>query len=207
MPYIYYPGIYAHTEDYATEVAVNYQLCYLVDSANVSLERILSEYLRDYGFENIIQYYRFYVDHLLMCIGRINDYLVPKNGTSDFIAFNRKLYNFNEVDFPILSEKKPRNLVEHLGERNNITIANYGAVGGFNVLFLDSDKELKDSIANDKKFYPYILDLKSKRIAFSDNLNKPDGSIEYYTIELISLREELNELKRRIDGLRSFHNS
>ncbi len=207
MPYLIYPGVYAYTEDYNTEVVVNYQLSYLVDSALLSIDRVLGEYPQNHSYLNKIQYYRFYVDHLMMCLGRINDYLVPKGNATDFINLNRNLYNFTDDTFPIISEKKPRNLVEHLSERNNITIKNYGSVGGFNVLFLDSDKELKDSVTNKKEYYPYTLDLENNSIVFSDNRNRSDGSIENYSIDLLLLRKELNELKQRIAVLESHHKS
>ena len=197
--------MYIRNADYNREVFVNYQLNYLVETALFSLNHILNDNSNDLGFDNKIHYYRFFVDHLLMCLGQINDYLVPKRQTNDAISLNRNLYGFTESEFPIISNKNPRNLVEHLGERNNITINNNSGVGGFNVLFPDSDTELVESINNNPELYPYTLDKESNRILFSDNRGRVKGGVENYSVNLISLNNELSELKKRIIYLSERH--
>ena len=173
MPFIFYPSMYSRTDDYNTEVAVNYQLGFLVDSALISLRRILREHAEVSTFRNKTQYYHYYVDHLLMCLGRIHDYFVLTSKNKAFIDLNRNLYNYSETDFPIISKKHARNLVEHLVERNKITIDTFGGVGGFNVIFKGSHKDFKNSIKENRKYYPYTLDLTKNKIIFSDNLNTP----------------------------------
>lgn len=58
----------------------------------------------------------------------------------------------------------PRNIIEHLDERNVKTMMESRGVGGFNVIFEDGDSELVAAITSHREFYPYNLDLVNRKV-------------------------------------------
>lgn len=126
-------------------------------------------------FEYIVQYYRYYVDSLFYFLGLINDRFIYKYNKTDEdlrrkkeerIKLNRNNYQFQDEEFIIICNKMPRNIIEHLDERNVKTMLASSGVGGFNVIFEDSDSNMVATIKSNRKLYPYNLDLKNKKVLF-----------------------------------------
>lgn len=107
---------------YEVETILQFKILYF--TAVVSIDYILEPVEEIMGrFENKVQYYRYYVDNLFFFLGLINDrfFCKPNNRDTDLqerkeerIALNRRNYQFLEHDFDILSNKMPRNIIEHL---------------------------------------------------------------------------------------------
>lgn len=201
-------GMYLRTEDYTYEVEATYQLGYYILSALVSIDCILEPIDNMLiKFQNEVQYYRYYVDSLFYYLGLINDRFRYKEskGDNDFkqeksnkVALNRNNYKFTESAFSILSNKRPRNIIEHLDERNVKTILENSGVGGFNVLFEDSDLEMVNSIKENRNLYPCVLDLPNHRMLFYDTQAKPND-VAQFEISILELQDELNRLRKNVN--------
>lgn len=200
-------GIYIQDDNYNFEITATYQLKYLVETALLSLDSIDSpENVMVKKFVNTAQYYRFYLDHLFYCFGQINDRFVLKRVKdeqvqmikSEHIKINRTNYRFTEEQFEILSKKLPRNIIEHLDERNLATIKERFAVGGFNVISENSDPEMIESINIFPECYPYTLNLIHKTVIFYD-IQQKQSYKKKFIIALLQLRNELEELKENIE--------
>lgn len=212
MP-IFLEGIYSKTEDYPYEVETTYQLKYYILAALVSINCILEpvENMID-KFENEIQFYRYYVDNLFYYLGLINERFVCKSNIRDKgldqekvnrIAHNKINYQFTELDFNILSNKRPRNIIEHLDERNVKTILDNNGVGGFNVIFSGHDSEVVESIRRNRKYYPYILDLHNKKVLFYDAQAKQNEA-KQFEIDISELQNELRKLEKNVKSFAGF---
>ena len=130
-------GVYIGSDDRGYEAETSYYLNFQIISALASLAKIDS-FNDSYGWENPCQYYHYYTDHLLFSIGQITNRFQVNNRDSEKEkerkTLNRGNYQFSEDRFPLLSDKKARNVVEHIDEYNlNIIESNRG-VGGFNLI-------------------------------------------------------------------------
>ena len=120
-----------------------------------------------------------------MLINRNND---------EKIKLNRKNYKFTEEQYKLLSDKEPRNLVEHLDERNEKEIEVFKSVGGFNVL-LDNE-QVVDSIGEKPELYPYTLDLRNSSLILYNIKHQENPQCIIY---LAQLESEMKTLKKSVD--------
>lgn len=104
-------------------------------------------------------------------------------------------YRFDENKYKILSNKHSRNIIEHIDERNMLKIKERKAVGGFNVIFNDSNPKMINSLINNREFYPYTLDLVEHKVLFYDVQKEP----KQFEINLFELKKELASLKKNVD--------
>ena len=200
-------------EERPYEVETTYQLKYYISSALISIDYILEPVEEIMGrFENKVQYYRYYVDNLFFFLGLINDrfFCKPNNRDTDLqerkeerIALNRRNYQFIEHDFDILSNKMPRNIIEHLDKRNVKTMMESRRVGGFNVIFSDSDSDMVDAVTSHREFYPYNLDLVNKKMLFYNIQAKADD-VKEFDIDILKLQSELRMLQQYVNDFASF---
>ena len=145
-------------------------------------------------------------------LGLINDRFVYKNAKNDSalsqkkrerVNLNIENYQFSKTEFKILSKKMPRNIIEHLDERNVKTLMDCHSVGGFNVIFENSDPDMISSIKTKKELYPYNLDLVNKRVLFYDIQASQDKPIE---VDIFKLQDELRRLEQNVDDFAVFLN-
>lgn len=207
-----YNGCFFETTDYPYEKAATYQLNSYVTLALVDIHKIENESTSDLKlYDNKIQYYRHYLDNVFYCLGQIHSrFATTEKGNHDIVAakknlikLNRTNYDFSEDNFPILSNKMPRNIIEHVDERNLLTIKESNGVGGFNVIFEDSDQELISDLLDNRQFYPYILDLRNKSVYFYNIQSNADNNKEFQ-INLLKLKEELLKLKKNIKKIDNY---
>lgn len=199
------PHKYIANADEACEAEASYYLHFQLISALVSLDHINNcKYSDDSSFESKAQYYHYYVDHLLYSLGQISERfrmkINPSNKEKNFYArrsANRVNYGFDEVNFPILSNKNFRNTIEHIDEHNLNVINTYNGVGGFNYIDEDTNSELKEALLKKRNIHTYTLDLLSKQIYIGRN----DTPL---TLKLDDLNHELIELKNRVDDFWGF---
>lgn len=196
MPLIM-PGLYIETKDKPFEAESCYYLNFQTISALASLEYIsMSTPQILVPFENKYQYYHYYVDHLLYSIGQICNRLVitPKDKG---VILERKQANiqnfqFTPDNFPILSDKRGRNTIEHIDEHNYKIIEMRDGVGGFNLIDVDTEPSLITHLRDKKETHPYTLDLLSREILIVRN-----GG-EKLAINIDDLKNELLKLRSNV---------
>lgn len=140
-------------------------------------------------------------------IGQINDRLISKKKSNkeqglslikrNQIEMNRTNYGYDESQFPLLSNKNPRNIIEHLDSRNLSILQEVHGVGGFNVIFHDRDPKMIDSIKQHREWYPYTLDLTTHTIYFYD-AQASDINETSFEIDILLLREEIETLHKNV---------
>ena len=207
-------GVYMdNTEDRSYEAETTYQLKYYISSALISINFLLEpmECVME-KFDNRVEYYRYYVDNLFYFIGLINDRFVSKTNNRDQslqskkqerVEVNQINYQFNNQEFGVLSDKTPRNIIEHLDERNVKTVIEKAGVGGFNVIFDDSDSDMVTAIKTQREFYPYNLDLVEKKVLFY-NAQAKTGDVKEIDIDLIAAQDELKKLLKNVEDFAQF---
>ena len=162
-------------------------------------------------FENKVQYYRYYVDNVFNFLGLINDRFVCKNSREvdltqikkERIELNKNIYHFSEVELGILVNILPSNIIEHLDERNVKTMMENRGVGGFNVIFEDSDPNMVAAINANREFYPYNLDLVNKKMLFYNIQAGPDD-IKEFEIDMLRMQDELKKLEQYVNEFAGF---
>lgn len=188
MPFIL-PGMYCDTGDKAYEVESSYYLEFQIKSALISIKKIKS--FTDEDFDSKYQYYHYYTDHLLYSMGQIGNRFIIKKGdkglTLERKEENRQNFEFSESIYPILSNKAGRNTIEHIDEHNQKVIVNNKGVGGFNLIDIDTDKLLIETLYNERQTHPYILDLLNDKILIIRNEKEIDIRISDLEQELTSL--------------------
>ncbi len=154
-------GVYADCGDRAYEAETTYYLNFHIISALVSLIH-LDKYEDDFEWENQCQYYHYYCDHLLYSIGQISNRFVKTDKDKSNITkrkdINCKNYSFSSTYYHILSNKQARNVIEHIDEYDQKIIAEKRGVGGFNLIDVDTEKELIEELRTRTDTHPYILD-------------------------------------------------
>lgn len=165
-------GVYIGSDDRGYEAETSYYLNFQIISALASLAKIDS-FNDSYGWENPCQYYHYYTDHLLFSIGQITNRFQVNNRDSEKEkerkTLNRGNYQFSEDRFPLLSDKKARNVVEHIDEYNlNIIESNRG-VGGFNLIDASTESTRVQTLRTNRHTHPYTLDLLSHELFIRRN--------------------------------------
>ena len=187
-------GVYIGCDDRGYEAETSYYLNFQIVSALASLKKIES-FNDNYGWENLCQYYHYYTDHLLFSIGQIANRFQVNNKDSEKEKerknLNRGNYQFSEDRYPLLSDKKARNVVEHIDEYNHKIIENNRGVGGFNLIDASTDSALVDILRTNRHTHPYTLDLLSHELFIRRNNEDLTISLEKLKSELLTLRESV----------------
>lgn len=199
MPLIQ-PGIYIYGNDKSFEVESAYYLNFQILSALFSMNCLFSEN-NDKKWTNKYQYYHFYSDHLLYSVGQIANRFVITGKDKD-IKLERKLinrtnYRFDESSYPILSDKRSRNMIEHIDEYNQKIILEKRGVGGFNLIDNYTDLSLITIIRSNRDTHPYTLDLLDQKLLIRWKTKNLD-------ISLVDLKSELVKLQNSVKSFESF---
>lgn len=212
MP-LFEKGIYIHSEDRPYEVETTYQLKYYISSALISIDCIQEPVEAMVSrFPNNIQYYHYYLDSIFYFLGLINNRFVHKrvkqnNALSykkeERINYNINNYQFDQSEFRILSKKMPRNIIEHLDERNVKTLIDNRGVGGFNVIFEDNDPDMVSSIRANRELYPYNLDLVNNKVLFY-NIQAEKDEDKQLEVDIPKLKDELRRLEQNVNDFANF---
>ena len=109
-------------------------------------------------------YYHIHVDMLFNAIGMINDRFVLKEKKygeefKNNIIRNQREYEFNDNNYPLLSDKSFRNFIEHIDERGEKLIKYKKYYGTFNFVHPDMDTNLIDGLLNISKPQNNLLNL------------------------------------------------
>lgn len=172
-----------------------YYLDFQIASALNCLQRFQNSNIGN-EWRNKYEYYHFYSDHLLFSMGQIATRFLESNKDSPKIKTRKKIncqkFCFSKSDYPILSEKRVRNVIEHIDERNQKIILEKKAVGGFCLIDDETDFKLANTILNQKETQPYILDLVNNEILVRCNTEDLVVDLEALKNELIALRNSVN---------------
>ena len=181
-----------------TEVAYEAESIYYIDfyilSALYAIEK-----LRKYdGATNStlskFQYYHFYTDHVLFALGQISNRFVESEKNSELLKERKRRncmnYGFSDDTFPLLSNKRARNVLEHIDEYDVETISEKGGVGGFNLIDENTEEEVLLALSDMRTMHLYTLNLVEGEIWIYDP--KHNGNINLKLEELV---EELNALR------------
>ena len=199
MPMII-PGVaYYDCGDQAYEAETTYYLDFQIKSALFSLHKLEDhKTIDDSGFGTIAQYYHYYTDHLLFSLGQISERFriasnVPDNEKEYYERrkTNRLNYQFDEKNFPLLSNKNFRNTVEHIDEHNIDVINNCKAVGGFNYIDESTPQELANKLLMKRQNHIYTVDLSGMKLYITRKGNE-------LTLDLKQLKNELNQLMNNV---------
>lgn len=189
------PGLYIDNRDKAFEKEESYYLDFQVLSALVSFENIVSIEPNFSVFNNKCQYYHYYCDHLLFSMGQIANRFIVKERDSG-IVLERKHANannflFSPETFPILSDKKARNVIEHIEEYNQKIIKKNHGVGGFNLIDTELSADIIKVLIQNRNTHPYTLNLIDSELLITWDENE-------ITIKLGELKKELIQLKENV---------
>ena len=196
MPYLA-PGVYI---DAPNELPFEAEECYFLNfqitSALAALDYLLNQkYEESMPFDSKCEYYHFYSDHLLYSWGQITNRFVINNKDKGIQRERKERcignFFFNEDQYSVLNDKRPRNTIEHLDEHNHKIIEDHKGVGGFNLIDCDIDEDLVMLLRNCRETHPYTLDLLSSQLYIQRNGNP-------LTIDLLVLKEELLKLRNSV---------
>ncbi|SKA68937.1 hypothetical protein SAMN02745111_01690 [Eubacterium uniforme] len=194
------PGIYCNgNEQYDFELL--YYMKYYLNSIEVALFymfdiKIMKETMNLGIFENDAAYYHFYTDHLLYCMGQIAMRFVEgnekQNEVKRRIEINKRALGVNEDKYPILCDKRYRNSIEHIFNRNIDIIVENGQVGGFNFINNQTEYDIRKNLYEEKNKYVCILDITNKMIQLNNKGN-------WLELDIDKLQKEVKELKKNVD--------
>ena len=202
---------YSDGDDKPYEAEAAYYLNFQITSALSSLDH-LTTYCNDgFVWKNKYEYYHYYSDHLMFSIGQIANRFVlsgkDNQEKKERRKRNRNSFQFTQEQFPILSDKRARNVIEHIDERDTLVIQKHNGVGGFNMIDDDVEKELADFLLNNKETHIYTLDLAAGELLIRDKDEDLVISFEKLRQELISLQKNVNWLRDMIRKANDFLNT
>lgn len=106
---------------------------------------------------------------------------------------------FSSEKFPILSDKKARNVIEHIEEYNQKVIQKNHGVGGFNLIDADVSDDVVKTLIENRSTHPYTLNLMNAELLITWDENEITIKLEELKEELIQLRENVNAFLRMIN--------
>ena len=194
-------GIYTDTGDKPSEFESCYYLNFQITSALYSLACIDNyKSARLDIFESESQYLHYYTDHLLYSIGQISSrFAESKNDQqNERVKLNRSNFQFSSKDYPILSNKKYRNTIEHIDEYNQYVIERFHGVGGFNFIDVSVDPQMMYHVLQNKQSHIYTLDLIDRKIYIQRKEKELILNVDELKTELTRLRNSVNSFYNAI---------
>ena len=197
-------GMYALGADRPYEAESAYYLNYQIFSALVSLD-FLNKAPDDSVWENRCQYFHFYTDHLMFSIGQIaNRFVITKQDdhlTEERKKQNRQNFQFTDDEYPILSNKLPRNTIEHIDEHDQGIIQTYRGVGGFNLIDDQTKPDLIVFFRNNTHTHPYTLDLLQRKLFIRRGENDLVVDLDALKKELLSLQGKAKHFQQIVSNI------
>ena len=185
-------GAYVDDGSQAYEIESAYYLDFQIQSALTSMKLFYTS-IDESVWNSKYQYYHYHSDHLLFSMGQIANRFIGKKDEGRKRT-NRENFRFSENDYPLLSNKAPRNAIEHIDERNVEIIKKKQGVGGFNAIDKDTPSELADTLRTKRDINPYVLDLVSGELLIRDGNNDLTIRLEELEKELLSLQQSVKTL-------------
>lgn len=197
-------GMYTECDDKPFETESAYYLNFQINSALFSIKQLFSG-CNEVDWENRCQYYHYYSDHLLFSVGQIVNRFVISEKDKGLILerkrMNRNNYLFTNEAFPILSDKRARNMIEHIDEYNQKIIQVKHGVGGFNLIDNQTDMKLITTLHTKRDSHPYTLDLLEEKLLIRWKKENLDISIDALEAELNSLLKNVHSFNEYLTSL------
>lgn len=181
-----------YKDEFYYDFETTYYLKYNIEKAKMALNKLYKEESEATQYSNRCVYYHIYIDLLMQAMGQIANRFLHLNKEKEeeqrIRNKNQKEYQFNNENYPLLSNKIFRNFVEHIDEKNLIFIRENGGVGGFNVIFEETTEEEEKGFLNIKR-QNNTLNLKKHCYFIYDNREQ-----KMISLNLDELYLELNQL-------------
>lgn len=182
-----------------------YYVVFHIASARASLSHLTSDKFNQQNeFESIIEYYHYHCDHLLFSMGQISSRFIENNKDKNDASImkeikkaNRSNFEFNKKNYPILSNRLGRNIIEHIDAKNAVAIDRHKGVGGFNVIMEGVEPEIIE-LRKRRETHIYTLDLLEKKILLYDTQKQSPCDIS-----LDKLNDELENLSKRASNIKN----
>lgn len=171
-----------------------YYIKYNTKKALYALDKLFDNYNGE--IQEKCFYYHVYLDLLFEAIGMIINRFNPqkKKGNIVLQAENNCIeYDFSKEKYPLLNDKKFRNFIEHIDEKDETLSDNKLFFGMFNLIYPDMDTKLKKELLDAKKQQNNLLNLENMTYTI---LNSYNNKIKKKTIDLNELKKELIEINR-----------
>ena len=218
--YDYETGAFTNNvkDNWKEHFETTYYIKYNIEKALFALNKILEKKPNLNEFSNRCTYYHFYIDSLIDAMGSIwNRFSFNNRSGIDDKRVNRNIkeYNFGKLDsnnqFINVNyksfNKKIRNFVQHIDEKDEILMKNNLYFGTFNVIYKGMNPSIKKDLLNPLKKQNNILNLIDKTyIVYSPE--QKDGKVKYIElkINLNDLNIDLLNLKKTNDTIFSYLN-
>lgn len=140
-------------EDWREHFETTYYLKYNIEKALYSLDKILISKIDYSVFSNRCTYYHFYIDNLVSAIGHIGKrftYNMRDSIDDNRVDRNKFEYNYETngvCNYPNLINKKIRDFMEHIDEKDEYLIKVRMYYGAFNVIYKGMNQQIKKRIA------------------------------------------------------------
>ena len=199
--YDYNSGAYMFSEKkFENEIQYQREHCYYIryntKKALYALDKLCNDYNGD--IQEKCFYYHVYLDLLFEAVGLIiNRFKLKKEMENKNIGIqiknNCQEYDFTEERYPLLNDKKFRNFIEHIDEKDAMLIENEKYFGTFNLIYHNMDVKLKKELLDTEKQQNNLLNLEEMTYTI---LNSYNNEIKKKTINLIELKKELIEINK-----------
>lgn len=197
--YDYESGAYVFSEKkFKNENIYQMENCYYIKyntkKALYALDKLCDNYNGE--IQEKCFYYHVYLDLLFEAVGMIINRFKPqkKNGNIILQAENNCIeYNFSEEKYPLLNDKKFRNFIEHIDEKDETLIDNELYFGMFNLVYPNMDAKVKKELLDTEKQQNNLLNLEDMTYTI---LNSYNSEIKKKTINLNELKKELIEINK-----------
>ena len=191
----------ANDDELAYECEAAYYLDFQIRSALASIYHLRSKD-DTFDWENRCQQFHYYTDHLLYAVGQIsNRFIITGSEKKESIRERKRAncnnFRFSKSSFPILSDKRARNMVEHIDEYDQEIIEASRGVGGFNLIDEETDSEMICDFRNNRYIYPYTLDMLKGEILIK-------RKTEFFEVSISALEQELRLLLENVTRIRAF---
>ncbi len=172
-----------------------YYLGYNIEKAQFAISNILTQNVDFTKYSNPCTYYHIQVDILIEALGQISSRFIPNDRNlqkyEEIKTNNRTSYDFTSEEYPILYNRKIRNYVTHINERNIDSIIQHKGLSGFNIVAPHINPEYDKKYLSPKCSHNTLNLLDNTYYVYNITEEK------YESINLKDLGIELNKLSER----------
>ncbi len=172
-----------------------YYIGYNIEKAQFAIKNIFIQNIDFTKFSNPCTYYHIQIDILMEALGQITSRFIPNNRNlkkyEEIKNINRSSYDFTSEEYPILYNRRIRNYVTHINEKNIDSIIQHKGLSGFNIIAPHINPEYDEKFLSQKCSHNTLNLLDSTYYVYNITEEK------YESINLKDLKIELNKLSER----------
>ena len=203
--YNYEDGSYSFgVENFTNEGLYQFESAYYIKYNSKKALYALSKISNGDDIKNVEEkcfYYHLYLDLLFQAVGMIINRFKVGNKIGNRacqVQNNCQQYNFNETEYPLLSDKSFRNFIEHIDERDEFLIDNNIYYGTFNLIYPQMDSKIKEGLLDLNKEQNNLLNIENMTYTILDynRLKDKKTQINRKTIDLKKLELEIKKMNK-----------